>query len=187
MHTDFSSKLTWEFLRPKLPLIPWTRSVWFKGCIPAHAFTFWVANLDRLPVRQRLVSWGLNVPDTCILCNQATETRDHLFLECDYSKHIWTLVFSKLGSTHSGLRSWSELVDWLQKAGGTRLYTIKHITVQAVIYLLWRERNSRLHAGSPQPHFAVFKQLDRCIKDIALGRSDRKCFRTMLSIWFRHD
>ncbi|KAG5374886.1 hypothetical protein IGI04_039482 [Brassica rapa subsp. trilocularis] len=85
----FSSGLTWEHLHQKFPKLSWTRSVWFKGCIPKHAFTFWVAHLDRLPVRQRLVTWGIDVPDTCVLCNRFSESREHLFLECEYSKDIW--------------------------------------------------------------------------------------------------
>lgn len=51
--SDFSAGLTWDYLRSKNPKLPWARSVWFKGCIPKHAFTFWVAHHDRLPVRHR--------------------------------------------------------------------------------------------------------------------------------------
>lgn len=185
--SDFSSGLTWEHLRPKHPKLLWTQSVWFKGCIPKHAFTFWVAHLDRLPVRQKLVTWGMDVPDTCVLCNRLSETRDHLFLDCEYSKDIWAKLFAKLGASPLRVRTWAALVNWLQAARGNRLFTIKHIAAQATIYLIWRERNSRMHAGNLQPHSVVFKQLDRCVRDIVLARKDRKRFKTMLSIWFRFD
>ncbi|KAF3521543.1 hypothetical protein F2Q69_00051035 [Brassica cretica] len=79
------------------------------------------------------------------------------------------------------MRNWSALIHWLQAARGKHLFTIKHIATQATVYLIWRERNSRLHAGNPQPHSAVFKQLDRCVRDIALARRDRKIFQTMFS------
>ncbi|XP_013651352.1 uncharacterized protein LOC106356059 [Brassica napus] len=183
----FSSGLTWEHLRQKFPKLSWTRSVWFKGCIPKHAFTFWVAHLDRLHVRQRLVTWGIDVPDTCVLCNRFSESREHLFLECEYSKNIWSKLFTKLGEPRTRMRNWSALIHWLQAARGKRLFTIKHIATQAIVYLIWRERNSRLHAGNPLPHSVVFKQLDRCVRDIALARRDMKRFQTMLSIWFRYD
>ena len=51
--------LTWDH--------PWSKIVWFKGCIPKHAFNFWVAFLNRLPVRDRLIRWGLEVSDRSVL------------------------------------------------------------------------------------------------------------------------
>ncbi|CAN7011680.1 unnamed protein product [Brassica rapa subsp. trilocularis] len=116
----------------------------------------------------------MDVPDTCVLCNRLSETRDHLFLDCEYSKDIWAKLFAKLGASPLRVRTWAALVNWLQAARGNRLFTIKHIAAQATIYLIWRERNSRMHAGNPQPHSVVFKQLDRCVRDIALARKDRK-------------
>ena len=138
---DFSSGLTWEHLRPKFPKLLWTRSVWFKGCIPKHAFNFWVAHLNRLPVRQRLATWGIDVPDTCVLCNRFYESRDHLFLECEYNKDIWSKLFTKLGVPRMRMRNWSALIHWLHAARGKHLFTIKHIATQATVYLIWRERN----------------------------------------------
>lgn len=184
---DFSAALTWDHLRLKTPKLPWTRSVWFKGSIPKHAFTFWVAHLDRLPVRHRLVTWGIPVPETCLLCNQCTETRDHLFLQCEYSKAIWDKLFIRLGTPQLRINDWSAFINWLQNAMGNCLFTIKHLSAQATIYLLWKERNSRLHAGNSLPHSVLFKQLDRCIRDIALARRNRKQFQSILSTWFRYE
>ncbi|KAG2276514.1 hypothetical protein Bca52824_059069 [Brassica carinata] len=39
----------------------------------------------------------------------------------------------------------------------------------------------------PLPNLAQGPDLDRCVRDIALARRDRKRFQTMLSIWFRYD
>ncbi|KAL1192362.1 hypothetical protein V5N11_005118 [Cardamine amara subsp. amara] len=76
----FSSKLTWESLRPRAPIVPWNNQVWYAGHVPKHAFTFWVATLDRLPVRARLYAWGVANSDACCTCGNHFETRDHLLL-----------------------------------------------------------------------------------------------------------
>lgn len=81
----FRSSTTWEFLRPRQEEVDWTDVVWFKGAVPKHAFTMWVANYDRLPTRNRLAAWGLPVSTDFPFCSRHIENRDHLFLRCDYS------------------------------------------------------------------------------------------------------
>lgn len=78
--TIFSSALTWDHLRPRVPRPPWHTGVWFKGCIPKHAFHFWVVILNRLPVRDRLVRWGLEVSDKCLLCTQNIDSGSSLLV-----------------------------------------------------------------------------------------------------------
>ncbi|CAN6970997.1 unnamed protein product, partial [Brassica rapa subsp. trilocularis] len=71
---------TWESIRLSAPHVYWEKAVWFKHAVPKHAFHFWVANLNRLPVRERLVTWGVCDYATCCLCGLGQETRDHVFL-----------------------------------------------------------------------------------------------------------
>ena len=53
---NYSAASTWEALRNRGHSDGWEKLVWFKGHIPSHAFMLWVAHLDRLPTRERLVS-----------------------------------------------------------------------------------------------------------------------------------
>lgn len=59
---DFSASQTWDCLRPMGEKKNWADAVWFKGHVPKMAFTFWVATMDRLPVRGRLSSWTDSYP-----------------------------------------------------------------------------------------------------------------------------
>ncbi|CAA7058378.1 unnamed protein product [Microthlaspi erraticum] len=83
---EFSSSKTWDFLHPAGPSVTWTKSVWFKQRIPKHAFIMWIVMRDRLLTRDRLKSWGLSVPDSCLLCDSHPETKVHLLGDCVYSK-----------------------------------------------------------------------------------------------------
>lgn len=51
----FSSKLTWDYLMPREPPKYWFQAVWFKHHNPKHAFHLWVANLNILPPRIRMI------------------------------------------------------------------------------------------------------------------------------------
>lgn len=81
----FNASNTWKDLRITAPIQASADLIWFKGAIPRNSFTMmWVAtNMNRLPTKSRLASWGLNVPNSCCLCSMYKETRDHLFLSCD--------------------------------------------------------------------------------------------------------
>ena len=79
--------------------------VWFKEAFPKHAFTMWVTNYDRLSTRARLVLWGLPIPVSCPLCNTAPETRDHLFLSCQYNNDVWSQDFTRCGPPHQSSAS----------------------------------------------------------------------------------
>ncbi|XP_009145177.1 uncharacterized protein LOC103868872 [Brassica rapa] len=80
----FRSSTMWEVLRPHQQIKNWVDVVWFKGAIPKHSFTMWIANYDMLPTRSRLAAWGLPVSPSCPFCSNFEETRDQLMLSCEY-------------------------------------------------------------------------------------------------------
>ncbi|CAH2067775.1 unnamed protein product, partial [Thlaspi arvense] len=148
-HRDFfSTAHTWEEIRPVSPPVPWHKAVWFKGYIPKHAFTFWVAQLDRLPVRTRLVKWGQINNASCCLCNLHDETRDHLLLHCEISIQVWKLVFRRLGEPTVLLLNWSGLVSWMLDPSPQMPLILKLLAAHATIFSIWKERNSRLHEST---------------------------------------
>lgn len=53
---SFRLSTMWEMLRPRQEEVDWCDVVWFKGAVPKHSFTMWVANYDRLPTRNKLAS-----------------------------------------------------------------------------------------------------------------------------------
>ncbi|CAH2080081.1 unnamed protein product [Thlaspi arvense] len=183
-HRDFfSTAHTWEEIRPVSPPVPWHKAVWFKGYIPKHAFTFWVAQLDRLPVRTRLVKWGQINNASCCLCNLHDETRDHLLLHCEISIQVWKLVFRRLGEPTVLLLNWSGLVSWMLDPSPQMPLILKLLAAHATIFSIWKERNSRLHESTSHTVDHVFRQIDRSIRDSILARN-RTRNSDLLSSWF---
>ena len=133
----FSAKHTWESLRPRAPTQPWTANVWFKGAIPRHAFHFWITHLDRLPTRARLSMWGLQVQQSCCLCDQALEDRHHLFLRCEVSEHLWTLILRRLGYGRFFFHTWLAFVTWMGDRDSVTPLTLRRLASQATIYTIW--------------------------------------------------
>ncbi|KAE8669677.1 glycine-rich family protein [Hibiscus syriacus] len=48
---------------------------------------------------------------SCILCNEATETRDHLFNECPHAVSLWNDILNLSGLSTPPLR-WVSMIDW---------------------------------------------------------------------------
>ncbi|KAL1212419.1 hypothetical protein V5N11_009517 [Cardamine amara subsp. amara] len=180
----FSTKVTWNHLRPSEEKKPWAKVVWAKHSVPKHAFTFWIANLDRLPVRARLAVWGTGISPSCGLCNSHVESRDHLLLHCPFSEQVWSKVMSRLLSQKCLFADWGTLISWLSSRSPDVSTTLKRIAIQATIYFLWRERNNRLHNSISASSHLVFSQIDRSIKDTLLARRHLKGCSRLLSQWF---
>ncbi|CAN6972042.1 unnamed protein product, partial [Brassica rapa subsp. trilocularis] len=59
----------------------------------------------------------LNVSPTCLLCNTANESRDHLFFQCDFSDRLLALVTRRCGFL--GDQSWNGCLNNLIAYQGT--------------------------------------------------------------------
>lgn len=184
---SYSAKHTWEFLRPRGQKQDWADKVWFKGHIPSHAFMMWVAQLDRLPTRSRLASWGLQIDTCCCVCNHYHETRDHIFLRCTYAEQLWKLALKRLGYRPVLFHTWEALLSWTSLRVNHCPPTLRKLTVQAVIYRLWRERNQRLHNGPSTPPQVCFKEIDRLIRNAILARKNRMNFKHLMETWLMHE
>ena len=166
--TKYSTSMVYKKLKGADGLVPWAKVIWNKGGIPRHSFLAWLFTLNRCPTRDRLLSWGLQTDSTCLLCNAADESRDHLLFDCVFSWDLWYAVASKCNLQPE--RKWSDCLDQLQSLTGNR--SRRQLTLlgwQAVIYWIWTERNNRIHRNLFRSADEIFRLLDRQIKDKILG------------------
>ncbi|KAL0749205.1 hypothetical protein Bca101_031208 [Brassica carinata] len=177
--SKFSASKTWEGLNPHPPSVSWhaavwfkqriskhsfiTWSVWFKQRISKHSFITWLIMRERLTTRDRLRSWGLQVPPECLLCGSSLESQNHLFFDCSFSRDVWSAFF-----THRSLSPpflIADIIQWVRVSSpNAKLKIICHIIFQAVLYFLWRERNSRLHSGTPKPVQILVKEIQLLLR-----------------------
>ena len=74
--------------------------------------------LNRLPTKDRLKSWGLEVDGSCVLCKSVEETKDHMFYGCIFSQQLWKEVLLLCGLTKE-VFGWCGEVQWeIQKPKG---------------------------------------------------------------------
>ncbi|XP_022562348.2 uncharacterized protein LOC106421438 [Brassica napus] len=167
---SFSSNVTWERLRNPNPRVHWHPVVWFKEEIPRCSFITWTVFLNRLPTRDRLISWGLTLPPGCVLCSDADESHSHLFFECSFAAVVWNRYCGRfLASPPSYVAAVVDLSHQLQGPHGPRVVAVLKLLNQVIIYNLWRERNARIFRSVSLTQEAFFKVVDRCMRDRLLS------------------
>ncbi|XP_013639777.1 PREDICTED: uncharacterized protein LOC106345056 [Brassica oleracea var. oleracea] len=140
--------------------VQWSKAVWFSGGIPRHNFHTWLSVLDRIPTRDRLISWGIKVDANCLLCNSMPESRNHLFFSCSFSFQLWSKVASRLEIQPQ--RGWEDTLNQMTALHLQKSHRLLVLTAwQATAYWLWNERNARLHSNTFRSVDSIFKLLDR--------------------------
>ncbi|XP_013601566.1 PREDICTED: uncharacterized protein LOC106309022 [Brassica oleracea var. oleracea] len=179
----FCSKATWEQLRTHYPKIAWSKVVWFQQSIPRFAFITWLAFQGRLSTGARSRAWGCIQP--CLLCGEPDETRDHLYFACPYSFTVWIdLVGFMLRSRVNS--DWAITVTSLLSPRRKEIDTcLLKLALQASIYSIWRERNSKRHNGNSLSASQMVRYIDKTNRNRISSLRHRKpaFYSDMMQRW----
>lgn len=96
----------YKFLKEHGPKVTWDKVVWNYAGIPRNQFLCWLFVLNRCPTRDMILNWGLSTYPRCLLCNLESESRNHLFVECNFSWIIWKEVTRRCSMIQ--LRQWDQ-------------------------------------------------------------------------------
>jgi hypothetical protein len=115
----------------------------------------------------------------CLLCYSDMESHGHLFFNCTYSHHVWSLVCDKSNIENKSLTTWVDTASWASSFATSK--TLKHIiwklVLAASVYHIWRERNHRLHNYPPRPpdvfYSAIYEDVRYRLMGLKLKRRHR--------------
>jgi hypothetical protein len=132
----------------------------WKTAAPPHVrFFFWLVMHDRCWTAARRFRHGLQDSDVCILCDQASETMDHLLLGCVYNREVWHLCLTRFHLHHIIPDDGSTLMEWWTVS---RKLVPKQLRrgFDSLFFLagwcIWKERNARM-----------FRATSTCARDLA--------------------
>ncbi|KAF3606625.1 hypothetical protein DY000_02045094 [Brassica cretica] len=130
----------------------------------------WLALLRRLPTKDRLRRWGLNVTDQCVLCSTSVETHHHLFFECSFSSALWlTFASAILPNPPTDLHAAAAWIEASSRILCSKRVILLKLFFQSIIYIIWRERNSRIFTFVSSSSSDLHRALDRLIRDRLLS------------------
>ena len=115
---------------------------------PKCKFFCWLVLHDRCWTANRRFRHNLQDHDSCALCDQGSETIDHLLVSCSYSREVWFSLLRRGGlqllvpcsNATSFVTWWSTSRKRLPRDKRKAFDTF----VLLVIWTIWKERNARV-------------------------------------------
>ncbi|XP_039002198.1 uncharacterized protein LOC120128599 [Hibiscus syriacus] len=158
-------KWLWDQIRVRAAKVTWHRIIWFPAHIPKFSLIAWMATLDRLPTRDRLIRFGLVLDHGCVLCGSGIESRDHLFADCFFAQEVWDAVLVSCGIRLVSL-NWDDCLQWLivnLKGKSLRVRILK-LGWTGFLYYIWEERNHRSFRGVSRSADMIVSSIKDAVK-----------------------
>ncbi|XP_074318626.1 uncharacterized protein LOC141655445 [Silene latifolia] len=132
--------------------------------------------------REKLYRIGCCTSNACCICENATETRPHLFFDCDYSKAIVSLIKYWCGAC---ILMSGAMTGGYGNGGGKLKQHVFAIILNDCIYHIWAQRNSsRINGALMVPSLVVQKIIEEVRQRIKL-KCNAKVSRQE-EVWLAH-
>ncbi|XP_038990693.1 uncharacterized protein LOC120113695 [Hibiscus syriacus] len=158
-------KWIWDKVRICRDKVRWHKIIWFPAHIPKFSLISWMAILDRLSTKDRLIRFGLTMDADCVVCGTGLESRDHLFADCPFSREVWNAVLSSCGF-RSVMLNWDDRLNWLidNLRGNSLRVRILKLAWTAFLYYIWEERNYRSFRGLSRSVDCIVNRIRESVK-----------------------
>ncbi|KAH0749135.1 hypothetical protein KY290_028367 [Solanum tuberosum] len=128
------------------PRVSWKSIMYKNAARPKAIFTTWLLMWGKLLTIDRLLKWGMQNDSKCPLCCKHEETKEHLFVHCDYAKQIWIKMENWTTVQHCTISTWDRHLDWMvanskEHSQGAQVFKMVY---SETIYAIWMERNFRI-------------------------------------------
>ncbi|XP_059315745.1 uncharacterized protein LOC132066453 [Lycium ferocissimum] len=146
---------------PPLPRVPWKAIMYKNAARPKARFTTWLLMLGRMTTSDRLVKWGVQVDPECGLCHQHAESKEHLYVHCEYTRNIWSKMEHWMGLLPCTFATWEQHITWMianSKGNSQRAEAFRMIYSETV-YGIWMERNGRIFEKRSREWNIVVKEI----------------------------
>ncbi|XP_019233568.1 PREDICTED: uncharacterized protein LOC109214136 [Nicotiana attenuata] len=132
--------------------------------IPKHSFICWLVMQRKLLTKDRTMRMKITEDSDCMLCGRNTETIDHLYFECTFSKMCLKEVCKWLGMNIKNTKVNGIWKRMARKANGRIGRAFTRSVLAAVIYQIWRARNEAVWKGKVQRPQVMLKQVQHTCK-----------------------
>lgn len=151
----------WDSIRIGLSPPVWVKILWHHLAISKCSFTLWLALKNRLLTKARMIQFGMQTDDICVLCNAGIETNAHLFSTCSFTTSIMSTL--QFNFTHC----WGSYLNGQVLLGSNSRMkeTLGYLALAVVVYFIWQERNLRLHSNGNRSVRLISQLVKRMIRE----------------------
>ncbi|XP_074266022.1 uncharacterized protein LOC141588481 [Silene latifolia] len=135
----FSSARCYDWLKGQAPKMLWEKVVWTGWSLPKHNFLGWLWAHGALQTKSKLLNYGVVDEDTCQLCGMGSESQEHLFFDCPYSRRVIQQVKQ---SSRLDI-STTNALEWCVNMQGSAVQKgVQYAMVVSAVYVIWQQRNT---------------------------------------------
>ncbi|XP_074300767.1 uncharacterized protein LOC141632084 [Silene latifolia] len=132
--SEYSPSECYELLKGINLKVPWYKCLWNDHVIPKHQFIGWLVAHGALRTRDKLIGYGLDIDNRCLLCEQVTESIDHILCKCIYSRRVIQTISQKMQINFPV----NDMIVWCTQRTGTSVQKGIHAALMwGVIYHVW--------------------------------------------------
>ncbi|KAL8527722.1 hypothetical protein ACS0TY_005534 [Phlomoides rotata] len=84
--------MAYDILRSPNPRVNWSSWIWGRFIPPCRSTIIWRAIWGKLPTADWLRHFGIQGPMVCFLCHSASESLDHIFAHCTFTRSLFCRV-----------------------------------------------------------------------------------------------
>lgn len=74
----------------------WWQAIWKLKTPSRTKLFFWCVLSNKVPIGDSLTHRAIHRPHWCVLCKQAFESTDHIFLKCDATVNLWRSIVTEI-------------------------------------------------------------------------------------------
>ncbi|KAF7823223.1 ribonuclease H [Senna tora] len=138
-----------------VPTIFW-KSVWKLPVLSRFKVMFWRICLGIIPTVDALKRRGMQINESCVLCEEEPENVFHLFFECKEVRQVWE-------SARFNYLSWqfhNSILEWMSVEWG-RWEREKQCVFIMAVYYIWEARNKKKFANEAINLNGVWARVER--------------------------
>ncbi|XP_019254005.1 PREDICTED: uncharacterized protein LOC109232714 [Nicotiana attenuata] len=128
------------------PRVEWKMFMFRNEARAKAKLTMWLFFQDRMMTSDRLLKWGIQVDKDRVMCKAHEETRNHIFVECEYAKRVGEKLLKWMQKQQAWQTDWNQHWKWAKenaKGRSTKAGIFKMVYTEA-IHAIWNERNHRI-------------------------------------------
>ena len=148
-YNDMRIGTIWDNIRPTGSKPIWFNFVWSKLSTPKYGFTAWLILQEKLLTKDRMVNFRMNVHNQCELCGVGMESHEHIFCHCPYIRSIFATWYKSITASWSDMQVGNVVLSPCNSKIDTDLTRLFILTA---FYMVWKERNTRLHDSDTNHH-----------------------------------
>eukprot|EP00253_Pinus_taeda_P017857 PITA_17857 len=125
----------------------WWQNIWKLDASPRSKLFTWCILRDKIPTGEHLMKRAQYGPTWCVLCREASESTEHIFLRCRATLSLWKNLktISHYTGEWNGTDLLSAWTEWDKRNKGS-----KNINLPIIVnWSIWKSRNRLIFEEKP--------------------------------------